>query len=240
MTEAELELFVDKLLYLAKGADVCVFAGSLPRGVDAESTARLIEELKRLGVTTVLDTEGEPMIVAHPRGPRRSSRPNELEAEELVGPRVRRRARTACARSAEIGRAGRARGDHDAAGRAASRCSATGRERAALPSARSSRSSRSRRSASGDAFLAGFVAGPLRGPPTTRTACASRSPAAPSRRSTSAPACSTRARSSGSLPEVRVERARAEPAQRSPRSGRHASVTLGAGANVGCSVRRRT
>ena len=32
MTEAELQLFVDKLLYLAKGAAVCVFAGSLPRG----------------------------------------------------------------------------------------------------------------------------------------------------------------------------------------------------------------
>ena len=31
---AELELFVDKLLYLAKGAGVCVFAGSLPSGVD--------------------------------------------------------------------------------------------------------------------------------------------------------------------------------------------------------------
>ena len=30
VTEAELELFVDKLLYLAKGAAVCVFAGSLP------------------------------------------------------------------------------------------------------------------------------------------------------------------------------------------------------------------
>ena len=30
----ELELFVDKLLYLAKGAAVCVFSGSLPRGVD--------------------------------------------------------------------------------------------------------------------------------------------------------------------------------------------------------------
>ena len=31
----ELELFRDKLLYLAKGASMCVFAGSLPRGVDA-------------------------------------------------------------------------------------------------------------------------------------------------------------------------------------------------------------
>ena len=34
VTEGELELFVDKLLYLAKGAAVCVFSGSLPRGVE--------------------------------------------------------------------------------------------------------------------------------------------------------------------------------------------------------------
>ena len=38
VTEAEVSLFRDKLLYLAKGADICVFAGSLPRGVDDKST----------------------------------------------------------------------------------------------------------------------------------------------------------------------------------------------------------
>src|ERR687886_172232 len=42
VTEAELELFVDKLLYLAKGAAVCGFAGSLPRKVDVVLYARLI------------------------------------------------------------------------------------------------------------------------------------------------------------------------------------------------------
>src|SRR5437773_6767166 len=52
ITEAELELFVDKLLYLAKGAGVCVFSGSLPRGVDSDVYARLIQELHKLGVTT--------------------------------------------------------------------------------------------------------------------------------------------------------------------------------------------
>ena len=31
VSEQEIELFVDKLLYLAKGASMCVFAGSLPR-----------------------------------------------------------------------------------------------------------------------------------------------------------------------------------------------------------------
>jgi 1-phosphofructokinase family hexose kinase len=84
VSEAELDLFVDKLLYLAKGAAVCVFAGSLPRGVDAGLYGRLIEEMRRLGVTTVLDSEGEPLVVATRKGPDVVT-PNELEAEGLVG-----------------------------------------------------------------------------------------------------------------------------------------------------------
>jgi 1-phosphofructokinase family hexose kinase len=84
VTESELELFVDKLLYLAKGAAVCVFAGSLPRGVDAGLYARLVEELKKLDVTVVLDAEGEPLRLATRSRPDVVS-PNELEAEELVG-----------------------------------------------------------------------------------------------------------------------------------------------------------
>ena len=52
VTGQEVELFVDKLLYLAKGALVCVFAGSLPRDVDTDIYAGLIRELRRLGVTT--------------------------------------------------------------------------------------------------------------------------------------------------------------------------------------------
>jgi 1-phosphofructokinase family hexose kinase len=84
VSEQELELFVDKLLYLAKGAEVCVFAGSLPRGVDLGLYGRLIDDLKRLDVMTVLDSEGEPLRIATRRGPSVVS-PNELEAEGLVG-----------------------------------------------------------------------------------------------------------------------------------------------------------
>jgi 1-phosphofructokinase family hexose kinase len=84
VSEAELDLFIDKLLYLAKGAAVCVFAGSLPRGVDPGLYGRLIEEMRRLGVTTVLDSEGEPLLVATRKGPDVVT-PNELEAEGLVG-----------------------------------------------------------------------------------------------------------------------------------------------------------
>jgi 1-phosphofructokinase family hexose kinase len=84
VSDQELQLFVDKLLYLAKGAEVCVFAGSLPRGVDPGLYGRLIEELKRLDVMTVLDSEGEPLRIATQNGPHVVS-PNELEAEGLVG-----------------------------------------------------------------------------------------------------------------------------------------------------------
>jgi 1-phosphofructokinase family hexose kinase len=84
VSEAELELFVDKLLYLAKGAGVCVFSGSLPPGVPADLYARLIQELKRLDVTTVLDSEGEALRHGTRAEPTVIS-PNQPEAEELVG-----------------------------------------------------------------------------------------------------------------------------------------------------------
>jgi 1-phosphofructokinase/tagatose 6-phosphate kinase len=84
VSEAELELFVDKLLYLAQGAAICVFSGSLPGGVDPALYARLVGELRRMDVITVLDAEGDPMRLATRVGPDVVS-PNELEAEELVG-----------------------------------------------------------------------------------------------------------------------------------------------------------
>ena len=84
VTASELELFRDKLLYLAQGAGVCVFSGSLPRGVPAEVYAGLVREVRKLGVTCVVDTEGEPLRLAVRAEPDLVS-PNELEAEELVG-----------------------------------------------------------------------------------------------------------------------------------------------------------
>src|SRR3984885_5410901 len=80
----DLELFRDKLLYLAQGASMCVFAGSLPRGVAPDVYAGLIREIKKLGVSTIVDTEGEPLRMAVRAEPNVVS-PNELEAEELVG-----------------------------------------------------------------------------------------------------------------------------------------------------------
>jgi 1-phosphofructokinase/tagatose 6-phosphate kinase len=84
VTPHEVELFVDKLLYLAKGASMCVFAGSLPRDVDTDIYAFLIRELRRLNVTTMVDTDGDPLRRAVRSEPDVIS-PNVLEAEELVG-----------------------------------------------------------------------------------------------------------------------------------------------------------
>jgi 1-phosphofructokinase family hexose kinase len=57
----EIELFRDKLLYLARGADMVVIAGSLPRGVEPDIYAGLIRELRKANVLTVIDTDGEPL-----------------------------------------------------------------------------------------------------------------------------------------------------------------------------------
>ena len=83
-TDVELSLFREKLLYLAKGADICVFAGSLPRSVGNSIYAELVSELSTAGVTTVVDSEGEPMQLALRAGPDIVS-PNTTEAEALVG-----------------------------------------------------------------------------------------------------------------------------------------------------------
>jgi len=80
----EVELFRDKLLYLARGAAIVVFAGSLPRGVDPDIYEKLIRELKHMDVLTFIDTDGDPMRHAVRAEPDVIS-PNVLEAEELVG-----------------------------------------------------------------------------------------------------------------------------------------------------------
>ena len=84
ISEQEVEIFIDKLLYLARGARICVLAGSLPPGVDQHIYAELITELRKLNVFTVVDTDGEVLRQAVRAEPNLVS-PNVLEAEELVG-----------------------------------------------------------------------------------------------------------------------------------------------------------
>jgi 1-phosphofructokinase len=84
VSEREVELFRDKLLYLARGAAIVVFAGSLPRDVEPDLYASLVRDLERSDVITVVDTDGEPLRQAVRAEPDVVS-PNVLEAEELVG-----------------------------------------------------------------------------------------------------------------------------------------------------------
>jgi 1-phosphofructokinase family hexose kinase len=79
----ELELLHEKLLYLSRGADIVVFAGNLPREVSVPFYADSIRELNRLGVRTVLDSEGEPLRLGAAAEPYLVS-PNQVEAEGLI------------------------------------------------------------------------------------------------------------------------------------------------------------
>lgn len=80
----EVERFVARLDYLARGAKICVLAGTLPPGAGDDLYARLVADLRERGVTVVLDAEGEPML-AGVRAGASVVTPNEREAEELVG-----------------------------------------------------------------------------------------------------------------------------------------------------------
>jgi 1-phosphofructokinase family hexose kinase len=80
----EVDRFAEKLLYLAQGASFCVIAGSVPPGVDPEVYARLVGEMHRVGVPTLLDSDGEPMRAGLRAGAAVVA-PNVTEAEEAVG-----------------------------------------------------------------------------------------------------------------------------------------------------------
>ena len=80
----ELEILLEKLAYLSRAGDYVIFAGSLPRGVEAGFYAEAIRDLNRRGVLTVLDSEGEALRLGTQVEPFLVS-PNEREAEGLVG-----------------------------------------------------------------------------------------------------------------------------------------------------------
>ena len=84
VSEEELEVLREKLRYLTQGAEVVVFAGSLPRNVADEFYAEATRELARRHVPAVLDSEGEPLRLGLEAEPFLVS-PNQREAEALVG-----------------------------------------------------------------------------------------------------------------------------------------------------------
>jgi 1-phosphofructokinase family hexose kinase len=84
VTTVELEMVLEKLHYLSRGADFVVFAGSLPRGVDESFYAEAVRDLNRRDVQVVLDSEGQPLRLGVEAEPYLVS-PNQLEAEHVVG-----------------------------------------------------------------------------------------------------------------------------------------------------------
>jgi 1-phosphofructokinase family hexose kinase len=80
----ELEMLREKLNYLSQGADLVVFAGSLPRDVDDEFYAHSIHDLARRQIPSALDCEAEPLRYGVEAEPFLVS-PNQREAEALVG-----------------------------------------------------------------------------------------------------------------------------------------------------------
>ena len=84
VTTEELEMLLEKLHYLSRGADVVVFAGSLPRGVEESFYAEAVRDLNRRGVQSVLDSEGQPLRLGTEAEPYLVS-PNQREAEHVVG-----------------------------------------------------------------------------------------------------------------------------------------------------------
>ena len=84
VTKDELAVLLDKLHYLTQGAELVIFAGSLPRDVPDEFYAEAIHDLARRHVLSVLDTEGEPLRLGVEAEPFLVS-PNQREAEALVG-----------------------------------------------------------------------------------------------------------------------------------------------------------
>jgi 1-phosphofructokinase family hexose kinase len=84
----ELAMLLDKINYLARGADVVVFAGTLPRDVEESFYAEAIRDLNRRNVRAVLDSEGEPLRLGVEAEPFLVT-PNQREAEGIVGQEFR-------------------------------------------------------------------------------------------------------------------------------------------------------
>jgi 1-phosphofructokinase family hexose kinase len=84
IAEDELDTLREKLAYLTQGAEFVVFAGSLPRRVEADFFAEVVRDAGRRHQLAVVDAEGEPLRVGTAAEPYLVA-PNVREAEELVG-----------------------------------------------------------------------------------------------------------------------------------------------------------
>jgi len=84
VTEQERRAYLDKIEYLAKGAHYVIICGSLPRKVPDDFYAEILKRVHGAPCTTILDGSGDPLrlgVRAHPD----FVTPNLREAEDLVG-----------------------------------------------------------------------------------------------------------------------------------------------------------
>ena len=178
----EVEQFREKLLYLARGAAIVVFAGSLPRGIDPDFYAQLVRAVHKLDVLTVVDTDGEALRLATRAEPDVVS-PNVIEAEELVGHEFNDDADYAAAvrEIVSFGARSAIMTTRDGCWAQMLIEGAPRAYRVTVPQQESVAAV-----GSGDAFLAGYVAARYRGS-RRPTASPSASPAAPSRPAASVP-----------------------------------------------------
>jgi 1-phosphofructokinase family hexose kinase len=88
VTEEELAMLREKISYLSRGADMVVFAGTLPRDVGDSFYAETVRDLNRRQVRAVLDCEGQPLRLGVEAEPFLVT-PNQREAEGLVGQEFR-------------------------------------------------------------------------------------------------------------------------------------------------------
>jgi 1-phosphofructokinase family hexose kinase len=84
VSASELETLLDKVEFLAKGANAVVLAGSLPRKVPEDYYATVLQRLRPQRCYVVLDSAGEPLRLGI-RGRPHLVTPNVREAEDLVG-----------------------------------------------------------------------------------------------------------------------------------------------------------
>jgi 1-phosphofructokinase family hexose kinase len=156
----ELAMMLEKIRFLARGADFFVIAGSLPRDVPPDFYAEVLRELKGK-VTTAVDVQGTPLRSVLAAEPALVS-PNAREAEEIVGYEFSEDADLAVAAQTLTSMGATGVLVHQADGCMARLRAAPGKEyrtlRAHLPTREALTTV-----GSGDALLAGYIAGLVRG-----------------------------------------------------------------------------
>lgn len=163
VSDSELALLMEKLSYLARGADIVVLAGSLPRDVPTDFYAVLTAELGRPDLPIVVDAPGPVLRGALTAEPWLVS-PNVREAEEVVGNEFADAEDAAVGAEALCGLGARSALIHDEGGCVA-RLPLDGDEagRRTVRARIDVRSDVVSTVGSGDAFLAGFLAGTYAG-----------------------------------------------------------------------------